>query len=75
MQPDMKTPPAILSVAEYAAATGQTVAAVLQQIKAGTCPVDSVILRKPNPDRVGSRPRYAVTRASVDRLLGLEASP
>ncbi len=72
MQPDTKTPPAVMTVREYAALSGQTAAAVRAQIVAGTCPVDVVILRK--PAREGGRPRYAVTRTSVDRLLG-EASP
>ncbi len=75
MQPDIgTTPPAILSVAEYAAATGQSAAGVRAQIHAGTCPCDVVVLRRPDPDREGGRPRYGITRASVDRLLG-EASP
>lgn len=75
MQPDMKTTPAaVMTVREYADATGQTAAAVRAQIVAGTCAADVVILRKPDPTRAG-RPRYAITRASVDRLLGREASP
>ncbi len=74
MQPDVETPAAVMSVREYAAATGQSAAAVRQQIAAGTCPCDVVILRKPG--REGGRPRYGITRASVDRLLGLnEATP
>jgi len=63
---------ALMSVREYATVTGQAAAAVRSQIQAGTCPVDVVLLRKPDPAR-GTRPRYGVVRASVDRLLG-EAS-
>jgi len=70
MQPDMKTTPALMSVREYAGVTGQKAAAVRAQLAAGTCPVDSVVLRRADPARAGSRPRYGITRASVDRLLG-----
>jgi len=73
MQPDIKTPAAVMSVREYAAATGGTGQAVRAQIAAGTCAADVVILRKPARD--GGRPRYALTRVSVDRLLGLEVTP
>ncbi len=74
MQPDTETTPAaVMSVREYAAATAQTAAAVRAQIAAGTCAADVVVLRR--PAREGGRPRYAITRASVDRLLGREASP
>lgn len=69
MQPDTKTTPALMSVREYAGVTGQKAAAVRAQIVAGTCPVDVVLLRKPDPAR-GSRPRYGILRASVDKLLG-----
>jgi len=71
--PDTQTPAAVMFIPEYAAATGQTAAAVRSQIQAGTCPAQVVILRKPDPTRAG-RPRYAITRASVARLLG-EAAP
>jgi len=75
MQPGTQaTPAAVMSVREYAAATGQTGQAVRAQIAAGTCPAQVVILRKPARDRDGGRPRYGITRASLDRLLG-EASP
>ncbi len=74
VQPDMKTPAAVMSVAEYAALSGQTAAAVRAQILAGTCAADVIMLRKPDPTRAGSRPRYGVVRASVARLLG-EAAP
>ncbi len=74
MQPDMKTTAAaVMSVREYAAVTSQTAAAVRAQIAAGTCPVDVVVLRRPDPTRAG-RPRYGITRTSVERLLG-EAAP
>jgi hypothetical protein len=73
MQPDITTP-AVMTVREYADATGQTAAAVRAQIVAGTCAADVVILRKPDPGRPGGRPRYGITRASVARLLG-EAAP
>ncbi len=73
MQPDVETPAAVISVTEYATTTGQTGQAVRAQIAAGTCPVDVVVLR--NPGRNGGRPRYGITRASVDRLLGIEATP
>jgi hypothetical protein len=73
VQPDEMTPPAVMSVREYAAATGQTAAAVREQIKNGTFPATAVILRK--PAREGGRPRYGILRASVDKLLGNEASP
>ncbi len=74
MQPDTKTTPAaVMTVREYAAVTGQKAAAVRAQIQAGTCPVDAVLLRKPDPAH-GTRPRYGITRASVARLLG-EATP
>ncbi len=70
MQPDTQTPPAVvMSVQEYAAVTGQKATTVRAQIVAGTCPVDVVLLRKPDPAR-GSRPRYGILRASVDKLLG-----
>lgn len=69
MQPDTTTPAAVMSVREYAAVTGQKAAAVRAQLAAGTCPVDSVLLRKPDPAR-GTRPCYGLTRASVDKLLG-----
>jgi len=73
MQPDIKTTPAaVMSVRAYGAATSQTAAAVRQQIKAGTCPVGVVILRRAAP---GGRPRYGIVRASLDRLLLGEASP
>ncbi len=76
MQPDIKmTARLLMSVQDFAALSGQTPAAIRSQIRAGTCPVDVVVLRKPDPGRAGGRPRYAVTRASVDRLRGLEASP
>jgi len=74
MQTDLTNTRGILTIREYAAATGQTGQAVRAQIAAGTCPAQVVILRKPARDREGGRPRYAVTRASVDRLLG-EAAP
>lgn len=73
MQPDEKQTPAVISVPEYAAATGQSAAAVRQQIAAGTCPCEVVVLRRPAGE--GGRPRYGITRASVDRLLGLEVTP
>lgn len=73
MRPDVETTPAVMSVREYATTTGQTGQAVRAQIAAGTCAADVVVLRK--PAREGGRPRYALTRASVDRLLGLEATP
>jgi len=69
MQPDTKTTPALMSVREYAGVTGQKAAAVRAQLAAGTCPVDSVVLRRADPAR-GSKPRYGITRASVARLLG-----
>jgi len=47
--------------------------AVRQQIAAGTCPCEVVVLRRPAGE--GGRPRYGITRASVDRLLGLEVTP
>jgi len=76
VQPDMKTTPAaVMTVREYAEATGQTTAAVRAQIVAGTCAADVVVLRKPDPARTGSRPRYGVTRVSVARLLGPEDAP
>ncbi len=69
MQPDTKTTPAaVMSVREYAAATGQTGQAVRAQIAAGTCAADVVVLRRPATE--GGRPRYGITRASLDRLLG-----
>lgn len=69
MHPDSKdTTPALLSVAEWAELSGQTPAAIRSQIKKGTCAADVVLLRKATPG--GGRPRYAVTRASVDKLLG-----
>ena len=76
MQPDTRvTLPALMSVREYADATGQTGQAVRAQIQAGTCPAQVVVLRLPDRNRAGGRPRYGITRASVDRLLGREASP
>lgn len=69
MPPDTQTA-AVMSVREYAAVTGQKAAAVRAQLAAGTCPVDAVLLRQADPSRSGSRPRYGITRASVDRLLG-----
>lgn len=76
MQPDIETPPAaVMSVRDFASQTGQTAAAVRAQIAAETCPAQVVILRKPGPARAGSRPRYGIVRASVDRLLLGEASP
>lgn len=77
MQPETKaTAPvaAVMSVREYSAITGQRPAAVRAQLAAGTCPVDAVLLRQADPSRAGSRPRYGITRASVDRLLG-EGTP
>jgi len=73
MQPDEMTAPALMSISEYAAITGQTGQAVRAQAAAGTCPVDVVILRR--PAREGGRPRYGITRASVQRLLGDQAAP
>ena len=73
MQPDTTRPPVVMSVQEYGALTGQKATTVRAQIQAGTCPVDVVLLRRPDPAR-GSRPRYGILRASVDRLLG-EATP
>ncbi len=71
MQPDTQTPPAaVMSVREYAGVTGQKATAVRAQLAAGTCPVDSVVLRRADPARPGSRPRYGILRVSVDRLLG-----
>jgi len=74
MKNDESPVPAVLSVTDFAVVTGQTSAAVRAQIAAGTCAADVVVLRRADPDRPGSRPRYGVTRASVDRLIG-EASP
>jgi len=68
MQPDTQTA-AVMSVREYAAVTGQKAAAVRAQLAAGTCPVSVVLLRRADPAR-GSKPRYGILRASVDKLLG-----
>jgi len=72
MKTDEKPAAAVMSVKEFAKITGQTGQAVRAQIAAGTCAAEVVVLRR--PAREGGRPRYAVTRTSVARLLG-EASP
>lgn len=76
MQPDTKTTPSVvMSVQEFAELTGQKANAVWAQIPAGTCPVDVVLLRRADPARPGSRPRYGILRASVARLLLGEDTP
>ncbi len=73
MKNDESPAPAVMSVTEYATTTGQTGQAVRAQIAAGTCAADVVVLRR--AAREGGRPRYGITRASVDRLLGLGVTP